>query len=342
MRGLLGQRAEDAALSKLQFDSLDYLIAYGRRFFDAAVHAPTLTTLERPEFLAYLHTDRPAFPALPWAEAPSNGQADIALQFTAENDAAVNCAAVEVWKLINDESLPVQVRSIFDGFGRRDGRGWLAFHDGVSNLDSSHRLAAIEARADPPWMDGGTYMACLRFAINLKAWCALSRSQQELLVGRDKLTGAALIAVDHDAHGCPIPVAASPLGTHLSPNEKADWRDPPQTTDPQLETAHIHRANQSRASPDAPAALRIFRQGYDFVDAIGPDGPRLGLQFVSFQRDLRTIQQLLHLRGWLGDSNFGGASALNPRSDALISLISGGLYAVPARCEPFPGAALFA
>jgi Dyp-type peroxidase family len=342
MRGLQGQPAEDAAAAARQFKGLDYLVAYGRRLFDAAIHDPPLTRKERPAFLSYLQSDRAAFPALPWAADASDGQSDLALQFTAHTDAAVNCAAVEVWKLIEDQTLPLRVRTILDGFGRPDRRGWLNFHDGISNLDSSQRLHAIRAAADPPWMEGGTYMAFLRLAVDLKIWHALPRAKQELLVGRDKLSGAPLIAVEEDNHGNPIPIAA-PVSDHPRAEEQANWRDPPQTTDPRLEQAHIHRANQSRASPEAAGALRIFRQGYDFLDGFEANRPRLGLQFVSFQSDLRALQQLLHFSGWLGNSNFGGAATGN-RDDAptpFVALVSGGLYAAPPQHQPFPGATLF-
>jgi hypothetical protein len=106
----------------------------------------------------------------------------------------------------------------------------------------------------------------------------------------------------------------------------------------------VHRANQSRASPQAPAAHRIFRQGYDFLEDVGPDGPRLGLNFVSFQRDLGALQHLLHLPGWLGDVNFGGRADAGPGEPpalGFVSLAGGGLYAVAPRARPFPGAALF-
>jgi hypothetical protein len=42
--------------------------------------------------------------------------------------------------------------------------------------------------------------------------------------------------------------------------------------------------------------------------------------------------------GWLGDANFGGEK---PQPSPLMSLIGGGLYAVPPAGGPFPGAALF-
>ena len=126
--------------------------------------------------------------------------------------------------------------------------------------------------------------------------------------------------------------------------ERADYDDPPQTTDPLIEASHTHRANQNRSSPHASAGLRIFRQGYDFLESIEGDGPRLGLNFVSFQSDLAMLQHLLHLPGWLGDANFGGPidpKPGEPPSPQLISLLAGGFYACPPRGEPFAGVELF-
>jgi deferrochelatase/peroxidase EfeB len=335
VRELRRQPAGGVDATRETFAGLAALIGYGRSLFDAA---PPLTGSPRPEFLAYLPTRGDAFPAIPWVagERPT-GEADLALQLTGTSAAAVNRAAVEVWKLIEDERLPLAPVASFDGFGRPDGRGWLEFHDGVSNMESSQRAGAIAAAADPEWMSGGTYMAFLRLRVDLRAWRALDRGDQELVVGRDKLSGSPLVAVRRDAGGRAHPVAA--------PARRAERLDPPQTGDPLLEASHVHRANQNRASPDAPAALRIFRQGYDFLDAIGPGGPELGMSFVSFQSDLQTLQHLLHLPGWLADVNFGGPAAPRagePPSPRLIALVAGGFYAVPPRGRPFPGARLFA
>lgn len=52
----------------------------------------------------------------------------------------------------------------------------------------------------------------------------------------------------------------------------------------------MHRANQNRAEPTSSATRRIFRQGYEFLVDIRPAGPRLGLNFVSFQRDLEHVR----------------------------------------------------
>lgn len=345
VRELRGQPDRDAELTREVFKDFESLLGFGRPLFDEARHRPTLTTRPLPDFLTYLSGDRVS-PELPWAsgEVRNCGEADLALQLTGHSEAAVNRAAVEVWKLIVDEGLPLEVFASFAGFQRGDGRGWLEFHDGVSNIQSTHRLEALEALPDPSWMAGGTYMAFLRFSIDLAAWRALDRVEQELVIGRDKLTGGPLVATERDTAGRIVPVAAPPRTEDSGDAEVEDYNDPAQTTDPLIEASHTHRANQNRSSPFAPAGLRIFRQGYDFLEGFSVEGPRLGLNFVSFQADLGTLQHVLHLPGWLGDVNFGGPSTPkpgDPPSPALIELLAGGLYAVPPVADPFPGAELF-
>lgn len=328
---LRGQPGEHQASTASQFADLRILIGFGRRFFDEGVQGQALTGAERPPYLSYLDRES-AFPTIPWGAEHQSGECDIALQFTATAVAAVNCAVVEVWKSIEDEGLPLEAVATCDGFARLDRRGWLEFHDGVSNMDSAVRLEAIEAQ-DPAWMHGGTYMVFLRINVDLSAWRALGRLNQELAVGRDKLSGAALERVleGEDGELTPEPRQFDPE----DPNAVGDWRDPPQSTDRHLEASHVHRANQSRGSSAAPGALRMFRQGYEFLEDLGVAGPHLGLNFVSFQRDLRVFQHVMNLPGWLGESNFGGGA------DGFLTLASGGFYAVPPVGNPFPGATLF-
>ena len=346
VRELQGQPPEGKIASAQQFAGLEHLLALGRRLFDGDAHQPPLVHGSRPHYLAYLPADGP-FPALPWADAPrdrNRGEADIAIQLTAERQAGVNCAAVEIWKLLADLGGPLHVVASFDGFGRHDGRGWLEFHDGVSNIEASHRAVALESRGDPEWMLGGTYMVFLRLRIHLATWRALSRSEQELLVGRDKLTGGALVAAKRDPSGRVLPVSTPWPGPDAGDRERYDYIDPPQSPDPLIEASHVHRANQNRGSPSAAGAFRIFRQGYDFLCGIEGETPTLGLNFISFQRDLAVAQHLLHLPGWLGDVNFGGSAAPasgGPPSVDFISVLAGGLYAVPPLAKPFPGAHLF-
>ncbi len=339
VRDLTGQSPREAQATTQQFRDLDALLGLGRRLFDNDRHDPPLTRFPRPDYLAYL-PEGPMLASLPWAGPDRPGEADVALQLTAGREAAVNCAVVEVWKLIVDEALSLSITASFSGYGRTDGRGWLDFHDGVSNLEAGDRLDAIEAPADPEWMQGGTYLAFLRLAVDLAAWRSLDRMRQELLVGRDKLSGLALRAARRDAGGAPCPPAEQPSETVGGP----DWVDPPQTTDRLLEASHIHRANQSRASAAAPGAWRMFRQGYDFLETIGPEGPVAGLNFLSFQRDLSVVQHVLHLPSWLGEVNFGGLSgeaSAEAAESRLLILHAGGFYAAPPRADPFPGAALF-
>jgi len=347
VRDLAGQQGRPAAASAEQFAGLRRLIGFGRSLFDREGRDHELTGQVRPTYLSYLSTgpDGP-FPSLPWTDglAVNLGEADVVIQLTADRESAVTCAAVEIWKLICDAQLPLRISASFGGFGRQDGRGWLDFHDGVSNLDASQRLEAIEARNnDPVWMNGGTYMALLRLAIDLALWRSLERREQELLIGRNKLSGAALVRVERDHGGKPVPIAASIESDAPSPTELADWRDPPQTLDPLIEASHIHRANQNRGSAASEAAFRMFRQGYDFFDGFADGTPRVGLNFVSFQRDLASFHHVLHLPGWLGDSNFGGPEeSADLQARAFVSVLAGGLYAVPPLAEPFPGVELFA
>lgn len=249
---------------------------------------------------------------------------------------------MEIWQLLTDEALPFSVVDSFSGFARADGRGWLGFHDGVNNLRTDERPDVMVARAGPQWMAGGTYMAFLRLAVDIAAWRSLPRPEQELLVGRDRLSGVPVIGTASGPAGGLRPVTDP--AAESSPPNAPDRKDPPQVTDPVIEASHVHRANQNRASGSAAGGLRMFRQGYEFLDGLGPDGPRAGLTFVSFQRDLAVVQHLLHLPGWLGDANFGGRTRPGPGeppSLRFVTVVAGGLYAVPPLAAPFPGAALF-
>lgn len=347
VRDLHPRPSEDPAL--VAAGTFAALLGYGASFFDRERHDPPLTALRRPYGLTALRRDGDAFPSLPWhgGQAPDGpaGEADLMLQFTASSEHAAARAAVEIWKLIEDKGLPLSPVATHGGFQRDDGRSWIGFHDGVTNIEPSQRLAAVECPGDPDWNRGGTYLAFLRVQIALREWRGIAREEQEAIIGRDKLSGCPLAAVERTAEGLkPRPVAAQ------APDENADWRErdahfnPPETTDALVEASHIHRANQARAAGGTPAGERIFRQGYEYFEGIDVGGPRLGLNFVSFQNDIRQLRQILSLSGWLGDVNFGGPSKPadgDPHSPMLLTLCAGGFYAVPPRSDPFPGAVLF-
>jgi len=334
---------EDEADQRIEQGTFEVLLGYGASFFD-----PTrgLTQAHRPTRLTRLARDREPFSNLPWASGASRGgEGDLCLQLTGRDVQATSRAAVEIWKSIVDGRLPLAVTGSFDGFARDDGRSWIDFHDGVSNIRPSQRLAAVECQGDPDWNRGGTYLAFLRCAVELAAWRKLPRSAQELLIGRDKLTGCALEGTTERGGALvPRPYPGCPAAADASPEDRDKFRDPPETGDPVVEASHIHRANQNRTEPTTHAGHRIFRQGYEYLAGFGPDGPDLGLNFISFQRDLEHLWQILGLPGWLGGVNFAGRQDRGqgePEPIDLLSLEAAGFYAVPSRERPFPGSKLF-
>ncbi|MGH9182123.1 MAG: peroxidase, partial [Acidimicrobiales bacterium] len=128
------------------------------------------------------------------------GTEEIVLQFIADSQLAVHRCVVETWKILHAHtdagtgSAPLNLAAVFSGFQRDDGRSWIDFHDGVSNLisgDERRGILAVKAENAPEpadaWTGDGSYLAFLRLAVDLAAWQRLSRTEQELLVGRDKL-----------------------------------------------------------------------------------------------------------------------------------------------------------
>ena len=326
--------------------SFDTLVGFGASFFDSVLHAPRLTDKDRPAGLVRLRRDGNAFPAIPWSTRPHipslcSGEADLLLQFTGKSDHAVSRAAVETAHVIRDARLPIRVVGTYDGFQRDDGRSWLGFHDGISNIEPSQRPAAVTCAGDPDWNTGGTYLAYLRLEISLDQWRQLSRTDQELIVGRDKATGWPIVSIDQTREPPLVePLSREPLTDSTPWRIRNAYFNPPDTGCPAIEASHTHRTNQNKAAGTTPAGHRIYRQGYEYLEDITADGPRLGLNFISFQNDLLHLQQILGLRGWLGDANFGGANQLHTPAPTLTTLTAGGLYVVPPRSAPFPGADL--
>lgn len=281
---------------------------------------------------------------------------EVAVQFIADTQLAVNRGVVETWKALLDRTdpetaqAPLSLTAFFQGFQRDDGRSWIDFHDGVSNLRSDQRRDVIEikpaADAAEEWVEGGTYLTFLRLAVDLAAWRALDRATQELLVGRDKLTGCPLVSADADGRprtvpGCPV------AGTIevMEPGNEA-FREPPGVGDAKVRISHVQRANHHQGPVDDPSSLRIFRQGYEFVEPVNTTpGFRAGLNFVSFQDTPERLTRMLRQPTWLGRTNFGGDPAAQPSGvDRLLTVRAGGIYVVPPSVagEPFPGASLFA
>jgi deferrochelatase/peroxidase EfeB len=275
----------------------------------------------------------------------------VVLQFIGDGTLAVDRAVVETWKVLHDRqragSTVLQLAAFFQGFQRDDHRSWIDFHDGVSNLPSQRREEAIvikdvSAEGDR-WTVGGTYMAFLRMAADLAVWRGLSREQQELLVGRDKLSGCPLTA-----NGALTPAAGCPVAGTREAGETGNEAflepaDPPEAS--ALAMSHVQRVNHHRQDFDARDSLRIFRQGYEFLEPITEaPGFRAGLNFVSFQDTPERLLRILTQPAWLGKTNFGGdPDHPLPGMDRFLTVRAAGIFLVPpaAAGESFPGSSLF-
>lgn len=281
---------------------------------------------------------------------------EVAVQVIAATQLAVNRVVVETWKVLADQTdpdtgqAPLALTGFFQGFQRDDGRSWIDFHDGVSNLRSEDRLDALAIKASPvaeeAWLEGGSYLAFLRVVVDLALWRGLDRTAQELLVGRDKLSGCA-ITETAGADGEPVPVGGCPAlgGREVTDPGSQTFREPPAVADPALRASHVQRANQHVLPIRDANSLRIFRQGYEFLEpADAAPGFRAGLNFVSFQDTPERLIRMLRQPSWLGEVNFGGDPAAQPPGlNRLLEVRAGGIFVVPPVVdeEAFPGESLF-
>jgi Dyp-type peroxidase family len=252
----------------------------------------------------------------------------IAVQFIAETQLAVLRALVETWKALIDyprkSGAPptLYVAGHFQGFQRENA---------ITIKEGEYR--------------GGTYLCFLRLLVDLPRWRALSRNEQELVVGRDKLTGCSLTDIDSDRTvlreaGCPFAGSSTVID---SGND--GFHEPPLVGHPVLRQSHVQRANlQHSQNTSDPQSLRIFRQGYEFLEpSTGTPPFRLGLNFMSFQDTPHRVIRLLTRHGWLGNTNFGGAPISEHAAVDLLKVNAAGIYLVPPVVSGagFPGEAIF-
>lgn len=362
-QGLKAGRVRDLEGAVVPAGDMTVLLGFGRNAFELEG-----TELPRPRGLADEYLFRSADPAgggpllrgsgLRYADDVRANMATEAfcVQVIAETKLAVDRAVVETWKALSDAAQPaLEPTTFYLGNQRDDHRSWIDFHDGLSNLRSEDRegVIAIGPGTDEGWAVGGTYLAFLRLAVDLVAWRRLSRSGQELAVGRDKISGCPIVALDEDGAprtdpGCPV------AGTqiHEAPNDEP-FAEPPEVTDPVVRSSHVQRANHHIRPSSDFGSRRIFRQGYEFLEWAdtrspggsqgtgAPPGFRAGLNFVSFQDTPSRLLKMLTAGGWLGGANFGGDEDARPELASLLSVYGAGIYFVPAVVdgEPFPGAA---
>lgn len=282
------------------------------------------------------------------------GKADFIFQFIADTQLATNRPIVETWKLLRkiDNNMfqsPIVMRSFFTGFNRPDGRGWLGFHDGVSNLRSSERLRKIQIdrrdlNPDDYWTASGTYMAFLRMTIDITLWESIPVPDQEKIVGREKSTGCPLIRIDNRgknifAAGCPVPGTSEIID---SGNKRFREYRPTYGVRNVYSNA-ISSPKMSHVGRMRNVPVQIFRQGYEFLEAID-NHPyfRVGLNFVSFQSGTDRLFRII--KHGFDRVNFAGEpTKVIPGTDRLLSVQAAGIFLVPpfSRGEEFPGETIF-
>jgi deferrochelatase/peroxidase EfeB len=294
---------------------------------------------------------------------------DIVIQFIANSQLAVNRAIVETWKNLRHNSLskyPFIFSKFFTGFQRDDGRSWLGFHDGVSNMrPGKERRNVIAVHRENNdllprdfWTENGTYMAFLRIEIDLDLWDSINRSKQELIIGREKLYGRPLIGVDKKNN--PITSKKFPTALKVSTFNKRFHDHPDYFQVPKisnelkskidinksfkaLNESHIGRARHfDKINNKLVSSRRIYRQAFEFIESNYLDKKyiKVGLNFLSFQNDPARLLFILTDPNWMGNSSFGGDSQFKG-IDKLFHVQACGIFYIPRMEKPFPGSCIF-
>jgi Dyp-type peroxidase family len=251
----------------------------------------------------------------------------------------------------------LQISKWYTGFQSEDKRNWLGFHDGISNIKSNERFKAVAINdtkrlgPDDKWLLGGTYLAFLRITVDIDSWDRLNLYDQEIIIGRDKLTGCPIIGVDRDgkpikAQGCPVSGTFEIIqdGNEYfreHPSYGMQRNLPYHVNDSILKNSHIARSldvNLAKQRNTEPG--RIFRQGFQFLESQNEiPGFRVGLNFISFQNNPKNLFSVIDRKPNLMLDDQKSV----PPLENFLSVHSAGIFIVPpvVTHEKFPGSNMF-